>query len=63
MMIQMSGDMRPRPSVLQAVIARNSATLSPPPEMATRTVTSAHSTGGHASASLDSSGWGMRKAR
>ncbi len=37
------------PLVFNAVIARNRATLSPPPEIATITVTSAHWFGGHAS--------------
>ena len=48
-----------RPPVFRAAIARNSATLSPPPETATSTVTSAQSDGGQASANLVSSGWSM----
>ena len=47
---------------LLAVMARNKATLSHPPETAATTVISAQSDGGHVAASLDSSGWGMMDA-
>ena len=59
MVVEVGGARRPSPPVFSAAIARNSATLSPPPETATSTVTSAQPDGGQASANLVSSGWSM----
>ena len=57
LMVEMGGAMRPAPPVFSAAIARNSATLSLPRKRRPRRSRRAHSDGGHASASLDSSGW------